>query len=46
LSASPAGLYGLAVDAGIRFPLIGIVSGLYLVAASMLKLILPARPMS
>jgi MFS family permease len=45
-SAITPGLYGLAVDAGIGFPLIGIVSGLYLVAASILNLLLPARPMS
>jgi len=45
-SAITPGLYGLAVDAGIGFPMIGVVSCLYLVAASILNILLPARPMS
>ena len=44
-SAITPGLYGLAVDAGLGFPAIGLVSDLYLAAASVRNILLPARPM-
>ncbi len=43
-SAITPGLFGLAVDAGIGFTALGIACALWLLAASALNLLLPARP--
>ena len=44
-SALTPGLFGIAVDAGIGFGVIGIAGAAYCLAASGLAILLPARPM-